>query len=90
MILKATHTKPLTEIRRHTAEVFEELRATLEPVIVTEHGRSVGVILDAGTYDLMTERLRVLEEIAMGEMEISAGEHVGWEDVKAGLRKWQR
>lgn len=89
-MLKATHTKPLTEVRRHTAEVFEEVRLTQQPVIVTEHGRSAGVILDAETFDLMRERLAILEEIARGEMDLAAGNHVSWAEVKAGLQKWRR
>jgi len=88
--LRAANTKPMTEIRRHTAEVFEEIRASRQPMIVTEHGRSAGVIIDPETYDLMRARLDLLEEIAMGEMDIAAGNHVAWDEVKAGLRKWRR
>ena len=83
-------TKPLTEVRRHTSEVFEEVRATKLPVVVTEHGKSAGVILDPEMFDLLAERLHVLEEIALGEMDIAAGNHVDWEQVKAGLQKWKR
>ena len=89
MELKAK-TKPLTEVRRHTSEVFEEVRATKMPVVVTEHGKSAGVIMDPEMFDLLAERLHVLEEIALGEMDIAAGNHVDWEQVKAGLQKWKR
>ena len=84
------HLKPLTEVRRHTSEVFEEVRESKQPVMVTEHGKSAGVIVDPESWALMNERLALLEEIAMGEMEIAAGKHVGWDDVKAGLKKWRR
>lgn len=90
MNLRAATAKPLTEIRRHTAEVFKELQATKQPVLVTEHGRSAGVILDAETFDLLRERLEFLEEIAMGEMDITGGNHVSWAEVKAGLKKWRK
>ncbi len=90
MNLQAATAKPLTEVRRHTAEIFEELRVTKQPVLVTEHGRSAGVILDPETFDLMRERLKILEEIAMGEMDIAAGNHVSWKEVKAGLKKWRK
>nr|WP_320133917.1 type II toxin-antitoxin system Phd/YefM family antitoxin [uncultured Holophaga sp.] len=83
-------TRPLTEVRRHTSEVFEEVRNTKQPVVVTEHGRSAGVIMDPETFDLLSERLQILEEIALGEMEIAAGSHVGWDEVKSGLQKWRR
>ena len=84
------HLKPLTEVRRHTAEVFEQVRATKQPVMVTEHGREAGVILDPEAFHLMTDRLALLEEIAMGETEIAQGLSVDWQDVKADLKKWQR
>ena len=84
------HLTPLTEVRRHTAEVFEQVRATKQPVMVTEHGREAGVIMDPEAFHLMTERLALLQEIAMGEMDIAAGRHVSWDQVKAGLQKWRR
>lgn len=85
----SAQTKPLTEVRRHTSEVFEEVRTTKLPVVVTEHGRSAGVIMDPEMFDLLSERLKVLEEIALGEMEVAAGKVVDWEQVKAGLQKWK-
>ena len=90
MNLLAGNARPLTEVRRHTSEIFEEVRATRQPLIITEHGRSAGVIMDPETYDLLRQRLEILEEIAMGEADIAAGNHVPWNEVKAGLRKWRR
>ena len=90
MNLRAATAKPMTDVRRHCSEIFAELRATKETIIVTEHGRSAGVIMDPETFDLMQERLEILEGIALGEMDIAAGNHVSWEEVKAGLRKWRR
>jgi len=89
MELKA-QTKALTEVRRHTSEVFEEVRTTKQPVLVTEHGKSAGVIMDPEMFDLLSERLHLLEEIALGEMDIAAGDHLDWEQVRAGLQKWKR
>ena len=90
MNLPAANARPMTEVRRHISEIFEEVRASHQPLLVTEHGRSAGVILDPETYDLMKRRLVLLEEIAMGEADIAAGNHVAWTEAKAGLRKWRR
>ena len=90
MNLLAENARPLTEVRRHTSEIFEEVRTTHQALLITEHGRSAGVIMDPESFDLMTRRLEVLEEIAMGEADIAAGNHIGWKELKAGLRKWQR
>jgi PHD/YefM family antitoxin component YafN of YafNO toxin-antitoxin module len=57
--------------------------------MVTEHGREAGVIMDPEAFHLLTNRLAVLEEIAMGETEIAQGLGVGWKEVKADLKKWQ-
>ena len=81
---------PLTEVRRHTAEIFEQVRATKQPVMVTEHGREAGVIMDPEAFHMLTNRLAVLEEIAMGEMEIGQGLSVSWKEAKSDLKKWQR
>ena len=84
------HLTPLTEVRRHTAEIFEQVRTTKQTVMVTEHGREAGVIMDPEAFHMLTNRLAVLEEIAMGETEIAQGLSVNWKDVKADLKKWQR
>jgi len=84
------HLTPLTEVRRHTAEIFEQVRATKQPRMITEHGREAGVIMDPEGFHLLTSRLALLEEIAMGETEIAQGLGVDWQDVKADLQKWQR
>jgi len=81
---------PLTEVRRHTAEIFEQVRSTKLPMMVTEHGREAGVIMDPEAFHLLNARLALLEEIAMGETEIAQGLGVDWQDVKADLQKWQR
>jgi len=84
------HLTPLTEVRRHTAEIFEQVRATKQPMMITEHGREAGVIMDPEGFHLLINRLALLEEIAMGETEIAQGLGVDWQDVKADLQKWQR
>jgi PHD/YefM family antitoxin component YafN of YafNO toxin-antitoxin module len=58
--------------------------------MVTEHGRESGVIMDPESFHLLTNRLAVLEEIALGETEIAQGMGVDWKEVKADLKKWQR
>jgi len=58
--------------------------------MVTEHGREAGVIMDPEAFHLLTNRLALLEEIAMGEAEIARGLGTDWKTVKVDLKKWQR
>ena len=45
--------------------------------------------MDPEAFHLLTNRLAMLEEIAMGETEIAQGLGVDWKEVKADLKKWQ-
>ena len=79
---------PVTEVRHYTAEVFEQVRATRQQVMVTKHMREAGEIMVPGTFHLLTNRLDVLEEIALGETEIAQGLGSDWKEIKADLKKW--
>ena len=64
---------PVTEIKRRATEVIADVRATRQPVLITERGRSAAVLLDVETYDALLRRLAVLEGIARGERAYAEG-----------------
>ncbi|OYW02550.1 MAG: prevent-host-death protein, partial [Acidobacteria bacterium 37-65-4] len=42
--------KPISDFRKDTAGVLKRLKATRQPVLLTQHGRSVAVLLDIEEY----------------------------------------
>jgi antitoxin YefM len=49
--------QPVTEFRARAAQFIEQVQATREPVILTQHGRSAAVLLDVTAYEDMVEEL---------------------------------
>lgn len=83
--------KPMTELKRNTAETLAELAATREPMVITQHGKAAGVLVDVETWEAQQREREMLAGIARGEADIRAGRIVKHEDVVARLRaRWKR
>ena len=54
--------QPVTEFRANAAQFIEQVQATGEPVILTQHGRSAAVLLDVESYEGMLDE-RALEAV---------------------------
>ncbi|MGH9871838.1 MAG: type II toxin-antitoxin system Phd/YefM family antitoxin, partial [Pyrinomonadaceae bacterium] len=43
--------RPITDLKKHTRELLDQVRKTGRPVILTVNGRADAVLLDAKTYE---------------------------------------
>jgi len=80
--------KPVTEIKRYATEVMAELRQTHVPAAITEHGEVGAYLVDPETFEAMSQRLEILEGIALGEMDVAAGRTVSNDDAKRRMALW--
>jgi PHD/YefM family antitoxin component YafN of YafNO toxin-antitoxin module len=80
--------KPVTEIKRHATEVMAELRENRVPAAITEHGEVGAYLVDPETFEAMAQRLEILEGIAMGEMDVTAGRTVSNAEAKKRMALW--
>jgi len=53
--------KPLSEFRANVAAFVEQIHSTKRPIIITQHGKSTAVLIDASEYDRLLDRLELLE-----------------------------
>lgn len=65
--------KSLSEFKKKTREVFNQLHRTGRPVIVTVNGRPDVVLLDAAVFERKLKALNLAELLAEGERDIKAG-----------------
>ena len=65
--------KSLSEFKKKTREVFDQLHKTGRPVIVTVNGRPDVVLLDAAVFERKLKALNLAELLAEGEADIKAG-----------------
>jgi len=74
--------KPLSEVRTSIANFIKQVHDTKRPVIITQHGKSVAVLLDADEYETMQEKLELLTDIHISLSQIEHGEGVEHEEAK--------
>ena len=67
--------RSLSEIRTGIAKFIKQVHDTKRPVIITQHGKGVAVLLDAHEYEAMQEKLELLTDIqtSLSQLEKGAG-----------------
>ncbi|EPJ44994.1 MAG: prevent-host-death family protein [Osedax symbiont Rs1] len=81
-------TEVVTTLKRQATKLLAELHETKEPILITEHGQPSAYLLDVDDYELMIERMKILEGIAKGEEAIRDGRTMGMQQAKEKMRKW--
>jgi prevent-host-death family protein len=79
--------RPLSEFRAGVAAFVRQVNETGRPLLLTQHGRGVVVVLDVREFEAMRERLALLEEISRAEAQLAAGEGIPHEEAKARVLK---
>jgi prevent-host-death family protein len=78
--------RPLADFRANLAAVVRQVQRTKRPVVLTQHGRSAAVLVDAGEYEALLDRAQLLEDIRVAEAEVAAGHAVSHTKAKASIR----
>jgi prevent-host-death family protein len=68
--------RPLSEFRAGIASFVKQINDTHRPMVLTQRGRAVAVLVGAHEYQRMQQRLELLEDIYRAEAQIEAGEGV--------------
>ena len=79
--------RSLSEFRANVASLVQQVQKTKRPLVLTVHGRGAAVLLDAGVYDDLVERLGVVDDIESGVADLDAGRSLPHEDVKRRIRR---
>jgi len=74
--------RPMSEFRTGIASFFKQIHDTKRPLIITQHGKGVAVLLDAGEYEAMQERIELLQDIQTSIGQIEAGQEVDHDSAK--------
>jgi prevent-host-death family protein len=74
---------PVTDLRQDAAKVLKRIRASHEPVVVTQRGRAAAVILSVEAYETGEHERELLRLVARGEADIRARAGVRMKEVLA-------
>lgn len=74
--------KSLSEVRTGMAAFIKQVHDTKRPVIITQHGKGVAVLLDAREYEAMHEKLELLTDVQTSLNQLEKGQGIAHEDAK--------
>lgn len=75
--------QPLSEFRAGVASFIKQINETRRPLVITQRGKGVAVVLYVAEYEAMQEKIELLEELPMAEAQLSAGAGVSNSDARA-------
>ncbi len=79
--------KPLSEIRTGIANFIKQIHATKRPLVITQHGKGVAVLLDVQEYERIQEKLELLSDVQKSLSQIENGQGIDHLNAKATLLK---
>ena len=81
-------TELVTTLKRQATELLSDIERDKEPILITQHGLPSAYLLDVETYQLMQERMAILEGIARGEQALAEGRVATHTQAKKRLARW--
>ena len=81
-------TELVTTLKRQATELLSDIERDKEPILLTQHGLPSAYLLDVETYQLMQQRMAILEGIARGEQALAEGRVATHTQAKKRLARW--
>ena len=80
----STQIKPLSYVQNHGAELLDRITREREPIIVTQNGEAVAVLMDIRSYEDSQERIAMLQVMG-GAAEVVVEEPISVMDIYAEI-----
>ena len=77
--------RPLSEFRTGIASFLRQVHETKRPLVITQHGKGVAVLLDVAEYEAMQEKLELLQDLQTSMAQIEAGNGIAHDEAKAAV-----
>ncbi len=74
--------RSMSEFRTGIASFLKQVHSTKRPLIITQHGKSAAVLLDAGVFEAMQEKLELLQDVQTSINQIEDGEGIDHNKAK--------
>jgi prevent-host-death family protein len=79
--------RPMSEFRTGIASFLKQVHDTKRPLIITQHGKGVAVLLDANEYEAMQEKIELLQDIQTSINQVEGGRGIEHNDAKSTVLK---
>lgn len=81
-------TELVTTLKRQATELLSDIERDKTPILITQHGLPSAYLVDVESYELLQQRMAVLEGIARGELAVAEGRVVSNTQAKMRLARW--
>ena len=81
-------TELVTTLKRQATKILAELHESKEPILITEHGQPSAYLVDVDHYEMMQNRMHILEGLARGEAAIRDNRIYTNAEAKEKMSKW--
>ena len=81
-------TELVTTLKRQATELLSDVERDKEPILITQHGLPTAYLVDVESYELMQQRMSILEGIARGEQAVAEGRAVSQAQAQKRLARW--
>ena len=65
--------RPLSEVRTGMANFIKQVQKTKRPLVITQHGKGVAVLVDAHEFEAMQEKMDLLMDVQISLQQIDNG-----------------
>lgn len=79
--------QPLSEFRAGVSKFLHQVNESKRPLVITQRGKGVAVLIDVTEFELMQQKLELFEDIQRAESQIENGEGIPHEEAKALILK---
>ncbi|WNC68620.1 type II toxin-antitoxin system Phd/YefM family antitoxin [Thalassotalea nanhaiensis] len=77
--------QPLSEFRAGVTSFIKQINETRRPLVITQRGKGVAVVLDVAEYEAMQEKIELLEEAQKAELQLASGQGISNSDARAQI-----
>lgn len=81
-------TELVTTLKRQATELLSDIERDKQPILITQHGLPSAYLVDVETFELLQQRMMMLEGIARGEMALAEGRVVTHAEARTRMGRW--
>ena len=74
--------KPLSEFRANAASLVKHVKDTRRPLVITQHGKSSAILLDVKEYQILLDKIEILQDVQLAEQQLSEGKGLNHSEAK--------
>lgn len=79
--------RPLSNFRAEATTCIKHIHDTKRPMVITQRGKGVAVLLDINEYEALQEKIDVLQDIYNAEMQIESGKTISHVKARKNILK---